>query len=113
MRPTLQLEFLFAKNNEQLASLAKKEPYIIALDPKGQSLTSEEFSQFLMTHLRISGSRLSFIIGDESGLPKTLDLPKALISLSPLTFTHHIARLILIEQIYRALEISKGSPYHR
>ena len=59
------------------------------------------------------GSRLSFIIGGAEGLPAEVRADATLVSLSRLTFTHQMARLVLAEQIYRATEIRKGSGYHK
>jgi 23S rRNA (pseudouridine1915-N3)-methyltransferase len=61
------------------------------------------------------GSRLSFVIGGAEGLPSELKNTQklSLLSLSALTFTHQFARIILMEQIYRASEIRKGSAYHK
>ena len=65
------------------------------------------------------GSRLVFVIGGADGLPSELLTPNSaakkeqLLSLSSLTFTHQFARTLLMEQIYRATEIRKGSGYHK
>jgi 23S rRNA (pseudouridine1915-N3)-methyltransferase len=93
---------------------AEIEPGGIALDPKGDSLDSVSFSQKLMSLFEKQGSKLSFSIGGPDGLSPLL-LQKASFrwSLSPLTFTHQLTRLILVEQLYRALQIAKGSPYHK
>ena len=103
---------------------------VICLDPTGTQETSESFTTNIYRWLDEGGSRLSFIIGGAEGLPKELknhdsnnknkkrnannknDNP-IMISLSALTFTHQFARLLLIEQIYRATEIRKGSGYHK
>ena len=70
------------------------------------------FSSFLLKEIEKGGSRLTFLIGGPDGLtPKLKTFP--LVSLSKMTLTHQIARLVLIEQIYRAFEIDRGSPYHR
>ena len=88
-------------------------------DPNGKSSTSEIFSDELYQWLDSGGSRVSFVIGGSQGLPLELKEKKAntapylLRSLSELTFTHLFARTILIEQIYRASEIRKGSDYHK
>ncbi len=105
----LSIEWLLAKDDSQLTEWAKTESYI-ALHPKGELLTSEEWSA-KMTKI---GLRLTFIIGGAEGLSTPI-LQKALFqwSLSPLTFTHQITRLILMEQLYRALEIERGSQYHK
>ena len=59
------------------------------------------------------GSRVSFIIGGAEGLPPSLKASSELLSLSRMTLTHQMARLFLAEQIYRAAEIRRGSPYHK
>lgn len=113
MRSTVQFEFGWAKHNEQLESLAEKEKKLILMDPNGELMTSERFSDFLATELEAGGSRTTFIIGGADGIPSSLRNKGPCLSLSPLTFTHQMTRLILVEQIYRALEIQKGSDYHR
>lgn len=60
------------------------------------------------------GAHLNFVIGGAEGLPPPiLNNSLTQISLSPLTFTHQLTRLILLEQLYRAFEIQKGSQYHK
>lgn len=114
MKPSLTLEWNLLKNDQQLIDSALKEPSFICLDVQGRLLSSEEFAQFFHLTIEKNGSRLCLIIGGAEGLPEKLkQKADALISLSPLTFTHQITRLVLIEQIYRALEIKKGSSYHK
>ncbi len=113
LSPVVAVEFLYAKTDEQLLSLAEQEPVAICLDAAGQKMTSEAFASFAMHKFEEGGSRLSFIIGGPEGLPDRLKRERPLLSLSPLTMTHQIVRLVLIEQIYRAFEIRKGSPYHK
>lgn len=113
MQGTLLIECSFAKDAAQLIELAQKEPQAICLDPAGVLFTSEEFSRFLMKEWALQGSRLTIVIGGAEGLPAALKEGRRLLSLSPLTFTHQMTRLLLIEQVYRALEIERGSPYHK
>lgn len=114
MKATLSIEWVLVKNEEKLLELAQKEPLLLSLDPQGVSVTSEEFSRLFYTSLVKGGSRLAFVIGGPEGLPPKLKSKGPhLISLSPLTFTHQLTRLILMEQLYRALEIQKGSSYHK
>lgn len=91
-----------------------KNSLVVALDPGGLPWTSEEFARQL-TGWELSGrSDLAFIIGGASGLSEgLLDDADICLSLSPMTFTHQMSRLILLEQIYRAFRISRGEPYHR
>lgn len=112
LRGSLELSWQEAKNDSHLEALLDEE--FIALDPKGELLESPAFSAKLMRFFSERGSRLTFAIGGPAGFSLEL-LKKAFWrwSLSPLTFTHQATRLILAEQLYRALEIAKGSPYHK
>jgi 23S rRNA (pseudouridine1915-N3)-methyltransferase len=84
---------------------------IICLAEEGQSFNSIELTSLL---LNFKNKKINFLIGDADGIPSDIkDKSNLLLSLSPLTFPHELARLILIEQIYRAISISNNSPYHR
>ncbi|MBM3193964.1 MAG: 23S rRNA (pseudouridine(1915)-N(3))-methyltransferase RlmH [Chlamydiae bacterium] len=79
------------------------------LDVKGKFLTSEQFSNFL-----ISKPSHTFVIGGHEGpCQNIIENASFKFSLSSLTFTHQMVRLVLIEQIYRGFEIFKGSSYHK
>lgn len=109
MQNLLKVEEIFVKNLD-LPTLEKFS--YIALDLSGKSWTSEEFAQNLFQWT--TRKNLAFVIGNEEGLSQdVLHQALAVISLSSLTFTHQMARLILIEQIYRSVEIQKGSRYHK
>jgi 23S rRNA (pseudouridine1915-N3)-methyltransferase len=111
---SLSIEWIYAKDAEQLCALLKKETSFICLDPLGKAYSSEEFSTFLFHQLIAKGARLAFVIGGPSGIPKEIvDRATHLVSFSRLTFTHQLIRLLLLEQIYRACEIEKGSAYHK
>ena len=114
LKPSISFEWILAKTDEQLKQFLEKESNFICLDPNGRQFSSEEFSAFLIKTIREACSRLSFVIGGAEGIPTLIKAKaKTLLSLSRLTFTHQITRLILLEQIYRALEITKGTPYHK
>ena len=84
---------------------------IISLSEEGKSINSIEFSSLL---LKFNNQKINFFIGDSDGLSSQFKYNSdLLLSLSPLTFPHELARLILIEQIYRAVSITQNSPYHR
>lgn len=108
-------EFCWCKDDAALTAMAGRpgNGKTIALDPSGQLMSSENFTRFFERQIVEGGSKISFVIGGAEGLPSSLKTSLALISLSPMTFTHQITRLILIEQIYRAIEILKGSKYHK
>lgn len=113
LSPFATFEFPYSKDDEQFAEQIKKEKLLICLDPNGKAFTSEEFSKQLFNSFEKGGSTVSFAIGGAEGFPEGAKEGRQLISLSPLTFTHQMARLILIEQIFRAFEIRKGSRYHK
>ena len=88
---------------------------VIALDEKGKQFNSYEFADFLLNNLINSGkSEICFIIGGSNGLSsdiiKQADYTCAL---SKMTFPHQLARLIVLEQIYRGFRINNNEPYHK
>ena len=94
---------------------AAKKHNVVLLDPCGKMCTSEKFSDDMHRWLEEGGSRLTFVIGGAEGLPNEVKMNygNKMLSLSSLTFTHQFARILLMEQIYRASEIKKGSGYHK
>lgn len=86
----------------------------IALEANGQNLTSEGFAKFLEELDQAHGKRLLCVIGGTFGFAKNiLEMCHHTISLSPMTFAHELARVILLEQIYRAEAIARKLPYHQ
>ena len=84
---------------------------IICLTEEGKSFSSIELTSLL---LNFNNKKINFLIGGTDGVsPDIKEKSHLLLSLSPLTFPHELARLILLEQIYRAISISNNSPYHR
>ena len=110
---SVSIESGWAKDDHQLIEWSQKEHNFLSLDPAGRQFASEEFASFLTEQWEKGGSRLTLIIGGAEGLPEVIKKRGTLISLSPLTFTHQMTRLVLIEQIYRATEINRGSHYHK
>ena len=85
----------------------------ILLDEKGDVYKTIKFSKFIQEKFLYSSKKIVFIIGGAYGFNKELKKTvQKKISLSKLTFTHDMARVILIEQIYRALTLIKNIPYH-
>ncbi len=114
LQPVLSIEWILAKTDLQLKQLVSKEANYLCLDPNGKQCSSEEFSTLLMDLVQKRDSRLIFVIGGAEGIPPEIQERALLkISLSRLTFTHQMTRLVLLEQIYRAFEIAKGSGYHK
>lgn len=87
---------------------------VVALDPHGKAWNSEEFAKVVSKHMREDSRHLTFVIGPHSGLSEEVKKRADVMwSLSPLTFTHDLCRVLLLEQIYRALTIIKNHPYSR
>ena len=86
--------------------------YIVALTEHGKEMDSLQFADFLRTH-DDSGQELVFLIGGPLGIsPEVVTHADRTLALSKLTFTHECARVLLLEQLYRAATIIKGKTYH-
>jgi 23S rRNA (pseudouridine1915-N3)-methyltransferase len=86
---------------------------LVLLDSRGKQLSSEEFAQFLQNHQDRNTHPLALGIGPADGFsPDTLNFATAVLSLGKLTLAHELARIVLLEQVYRAFTILKGHPYH-
>ncbi|MEN6609680.1 MAG: 23S rRNA (pseudouridine(1915)-N(3))-methyltransferase RlmH [Methanoregulaceae archaeon] len=102
------------KEGELILRTLRDSDLVLALDPRGISWSSEELAQKL-NFWEVAGiSRLVFIIGGPLGLADGVrKRADSILSLSKMTFTHPMARLILLEQVYRAFRINRGEPYHK
>lgn len=102
------------KEGQRLLDKLPDRGYDIALDASGKPMTSEGLAKSI-NNLQVQGySRLNFIIGGSLGLSgELLEKVDYSLSLSRMTFTHQMIRLILLEQLYRAFKIKAGEPYHK
>jgi 23S rRNA (pseudouridine1915-N3)-methyltransferase len=102
------------REGEKLLDHVKKGSFLVVLTEGGQSFDSVEFSKWLEEKGLRGRSDITFIVGGAAGIGKELAKGADMkLSLSPMTFPHQLARVILVEQIYRALTIIKGEPYHK
>lgn len=86
----------------------------VALDRAGKQTSSEDLAQAMGENLNRGCSEFTFVVGGALGLSRrVLDACSTALSLSEITFTHEMSRLILLEQIYRAFSIHKGTGYHK
>lgn len=86
---------------------------LILLDERGSLLSSVEFSNFVQQRFNAGGKALVFVIGGAYGFsPEVYEAAHGKISLSKMTFSHQMIRIIFFEQLYRAMTILKGEPYH-
>jgi 23S rRNA (pseudouridine1915-N3)-methyltransferase len=101
------------KEADQLSPFLEGKNQIFLLDEKGTGYSSREFARFLERKL-VAGSReLVFVIGGPFGFSdRIINKSTGSISLSKLTFSHQMVRLLFLEQLYRAFTIIRGEPYH-
>ncbi len=94
--------------------LSKAKGYVIAMDMRGKQLTSEGFADLIKTKCADGVSEFSFLIGGSHGHTDELRAKADMIlSFSQGTFPHQLFRVMLCEQVYRALSINAGTPYHK
>ena len=92
----------------------KEGSIVIALDVKGKAMSSEKFASTLNQYFVMGKSHITFIIGGSYGLHnRILERADIRLSMSEFTFPHQLARLIILEQIFRAFKILKGETYHK
>ena len=105
------------QQKEQEAELLKKNlqpgDYIILLDEHGKERRSIEFAQWVQKRMAAAPRRLVFIVGGPYGFAQQIyKMAQEEISLSQMTFSHQMIRLFFVEQVYRAMTIQNGEPYH-
>ena len=100
------------REGERLRAQIPPRAFVVALTPQGREFTSEEFAVWL-TRRELESRPLTFLIGGHLGLdPGTLAAASERLALARLTLTHELSRLVLLEQLYRAMTIKTGHPYH-
>jgi 23S rRNA (pseudouridine1915-N3)-methyltransferase len=88
--------------------------FTIVLDERGKALPSEAFADLLRRHLDGGTAEMAFLIGGPDGhAPETREQAGLLMSFGPMTWPHRLVRVMLFEQLYRAITIIAGHPYHR
>ena len=109
-----ELEAALNREAEQIEKKLLKDGTIVCLCVEGGQMDSEAFAG-LLTRTENSGRpRLSFVIGGSFGLAQKLkDRADLRLSMSKMTFPHHLARVMLLEQVYRGFQIKEGSRYHK
>ena len=100
------------REGQRLQAQIPPRAYAIALTPQGRQFSSEEFAAWL-TRRELDSRPLAFLIGGHLGIdPGTLAAAAERLALARLTLTHELSRLVLLEQLYRAMTIKCGHPYH-
>ena len=101
-----------AKESETVLKLMKPGDTLILCDERGKAFTSRGFSTYIEKTLSQSRGKIIFAIGGAYGFTEEVRQQYPCIKLNEFVFPHHLARLVLTEQIYRALNITKGTGYH-
>lgn len=102
------------KEADQILSKIPKGAWFCTLTPEGKQLSSEDLAR-KMADIKLSGKSCAcFLIGSSFGIAQRVkDFADFKLSMSPMTFPHHLARVMLLEQLYRAEAIQAGSKYHK
>ena len=108
-----EISAAIARDGERILAAMPQKSYKIALCVEGREMSSEEYADFL-GKARDNFAQISFIVGGAFGLSDEVKrVCDARISLSKMTFTHRLARVLLLEQTYRAMNILAGGKYHK
>lgn len=101
------------KEGESILAVLSKSDYVVLLDEHGKEYTSTEFATYIQKMMASGRKRAVFVVGGPYGFSDDVYArADAKISLSKMTFTHEMVRLFFTEQVYRAMTILRGEPYH-
>lgn len=102
------------EEGNNILKVISDDEYVVTLEIKGQSLTSEELAEFINNRMSYGDTKLTFVIGGSNGLSnKVIKRSNYHLSFSSFTYPHQLMRLILFEQIYRAYTIINHKEYHK
>ena len=109
-----QIEVALLKEGEAIKAKLPPSAAVIAMCVEGKTMSSEALADLMAKGASQGQSHLVFLIGGSFGLhPSVKALAGVRLSMSPMTFPHHLARVMLLEQIYRGYQIQEGSRYHK
>ena len=109
-----QIDQALSKEAQAIRAKLPPSASVVALCVEGKERSSEDFAKLLATWEHSSAKHLVFVIGGSYGLDPALKAEAWVrLSMSPMTFPHHLARVMLLEQLYRAFKIQEGSSYHK
>jgi 23S rRNA (pseudouridine1915-N3)-methyltransferase len=112
-RRHVPVEVVEVEDGDALARRLPARAELVALEGGGESWTTEELAAFLEQRMLHGAQAVAFLIGGADGLPRAVAARAARrLPLSKMTLPHRLARVVLCEQIYRALSVIRGEPYH-
>jgi 23S rRNA (pseudouridine1915-N3)-methyltransferase len=106
-------EWVKSREAEKMLAYFKAEDHIVLLDERGQACSTLEMAGWLRKAMMLPSKRIVFVIGGPYGFdPAVTSRANHFLSLSRLTFSHQMVRLLFAEQLYRVLSVNAGDPYH-
>ena len=109
-----QMEAALKKESQLIEAKIPVGALVLAMCVEGKTLSSEAFADWLDRKMVSGASKLAILIGGSCGMDAALkDRADLKLSMSPMTFPHHLARVMVLEQLYRALNINAGGKYHK
>lgn len=109
-----EIDAALLKEGESVKSIIPKGSAVIAMCIEGKGMSSEGFAELMEDFALKGASKLCFVIGGSFGLSKEVKaMAQFKLSMSAMTFPHHLARVMLLEQIYRGFNIISGGKYHK
>ena len=109
-----EIQWALEKEGDAIRAKIPPNSSVIALAVEGTLRSSEELAAMISTWSHNAAKHLVFVVGGSYGLhPSVKAGAWAMLSMSPMTFPHHLARVMLLEQIYRAFKIQEGADYHK
>ena len=107
-------EIILVKEGNNVLKQIKDNEYLFLLDLHGKEISSEEFAKKINDLPSLNYSTITFVIGGSLGVSEALrNRSNFKLKLSPMTFTHQMTRIIILEQIYRAFKINNNEVYHK
>jgi 23S rRNA (pseudouridine1915-N3)-methyltransferase len=112
--PDVDVTALIERESRELLAKVPDGLEVVAVDQRGLAWSSEQLAGYLQAHAVQGRPGVAFLIGGPLGISESLRSGASrVMSLSPFTLPHELARLVLVEQIYRAGTINRGEPYHK
>lgn len=109
----LSEELVKVQEGKEILAKIENTDYVLLLDEKGKEMTSEAFADFLQNRFNLGGKTIVFVIGGAYGFSEDVYARgDGKMALSKMTFSHQMIRMLFFEQVYRAMTILKGEPYH-
>ena len=109
-----EIQAALAKEAVDIVKCIPQDAYVVALCVEGRQMPSEELAELLTQRENSGRPKLCFLIGGSYGLAESVKARADLrLSMSEMTFPHHLARVMLAEQVYRGFKIKEGSKYHK